>query len=217
MKTALMHWIVPPKQKLFCILTACCITGISVNAPAETAPITSSGLNTQISGPIAVDGNVQYNITGGTRAGTNLFHSFGEFGVPNHTIANFHNNSNSGLVTANILARVTGGNESQIFGTIRTIEFGSANLFLMNPAGFLFGPNATLDVGGMASFTSADYLRLSDGKHGGYFYADPAKPSLLTAYPVAAFGFLGSNPEAITVQEASLERLGSRWSEETSP
>lgn len=201
-----MHWIVPPKQKLFCILTACCITGISVNALAETAPITSSGLNTQISGPIAVDGNVQYNITGGTRAGANLFHSFGEFGVPDHTIANFHNDS--GLATSNILGRVTGGNESQIFGTIRTSEFSGTNLFLMNPAGFLFGPDATVNVGGMASFTSAEYLRLSDGKHGGYFYADPAKPSLLTAYPVAAFGFLGSNPDAITVHGSEFRATG---------
>ena len=33
----------------------------------------------------------------------------------------------------------------------------------MNPAGFLFGPNATVNVGGMVSFTSADYLRLADG------------------------------------------------------
>ena len=30
----------------------------------------------------------------------------------------------------------------------------------MNPAGFLFGPNATMNVGGMVAFTSADYLRL---------------------------------------------------------
>ena len=37
--------------------------------------------------------------------------------------------------------------------------FGNANLFLMNPAGFLFGPNATVNVGGMVAFTTADYLR----------------------------------------------------------
>src|SRR5262245_37120750 len=38
-------------------------------------PITSSGLNTQVSGPIAVGGQTQFNITGGTRpgGGTNLF------------------------------------------------------------------------------------------------------------------------------------------------
>ena len=51
-----------------------------------------------------------------------------------------------------------GGNLSNIFGTIQTTGFGNANLFLMNPAGFLFGPNATVNVGGMVSFT---FSRLS--------------------------------------------------------
>ena len=57
-------------------------------------PITSSGLNTQISAPTnLLGGKVQYDITGGTRPGNgaNLFHSFGEFGVPNNNIANFLN------------------------------------------------------------------------------------------------------------------------------
>ena len=51
----------------------------------------------------------------------------------------------------NILGRVTGGNLSSIFGTIQTTGFGNANLFLMNSAGFLFGPNATVSVGGMVT------------------------------------------------------------------
>src|SRR5688572_10660358 len=68
--------------------------------------ITSSGLNTQISGPISVGGQTQLSITGGTRpgGGTNLFHSFGNFNVPNNNIANFL--KNSGLPTSNILGRV---------------------------------------------------------------------------------------------------------------
>jgi filamentous hemagglutinin family protein len=81
--------------------------------------------------------------------------------VPINTTANFLNNS--GIPTSNILARVTGGNISNILGTIQTTGFGNANLFLMNPAGFLFGPKATLNVGGMVAFTTADYLRLADG------------------------------------------------------
>ncbi len=60
-----------------------------------SAPITESGLNTQVSGAINVGGNIQYNITGGTRPsnGANVFHSFGEFGVPLNTIANFQNDA----------------------------------------------------------------------------------------------------------------------------
>jgi filamentous hemagglutinin family protein len=158
------------------------------------SPITASGLNTTVT----QSGNA-YIITGGTRpsGGASLFHSFGEFKVPTNNIANFLNDS--GLTTSNILGRVTGGNLSSIFGTIQTTGFGSANLFLMNPAGFLFGPNATVNVGGMVSFTSADYLRLADGER---FNAVPnaAADAGLSTAPVAAYGFLGSNPGAITVQ-----------------
>src|SRR6187551_2553358 len=169
--------------------------------PVQAAsPITSSGLNTQVSLPSTLpSGKVQYDITGGTRpgGGTNLFHSFGDFNVPNNNIANFLNNS--GLATSNILGRVTGGNLSNIFGTIQTTGFGNANLFLMNPAGFLFGPNATINVGGMVSFTSADYLRLADGVRFNTV-PDAATDALLSTAPVAAYGFLGSNPGVITVQ-----------------
>src|SRR5262249_24322000 len=61
----------------------------------------------------------------------------------------------------------------------------------------------TINVGGMVSFTSADYLRLADGAR---FNAIPnaAADALLSAAPVAAFGFLGSNPGAITVQGGQL-------------
>jgi filamentous hemagglutinin family protein len=168
-------------------------------------PITSSGLNTQVSGPIAGPGGAtQFNITGGMRPGNgpNLFHSFGNFSVPTNNIANFLN-SEPALPTTNILGRVTGGNVSSIFGTIQTTGFGNANLFLMNPAGFLFGPTATLNVGGMVTFTSADYLRFSDNAR---FNAasNAAADALLSTAPVAAFGFLGSNPGAITVQGSQL-------------
>ena len=55
----------------------------------------------------------------------------------------------------------------------------------------------------MVAFTTADYLRLADGKlfnATSYATAD----ALLSAAPVAAFGFLGSNPSAIAVQGGTL-------------
>ena len=187
-------------------------------ACAQDVPITLSGLHTQVSDPLAVvGGHIQYDITGGTRpgGGVNLFHSFGDFNVPTNNIANFLNSGSvdlagnllpAGLPTSNILGRVTGGDPSVIFGMIQTNGpggFGNANLFLMNPTGFLFGPNATVNVGGMVSFTSADYLRLANGV---LFNAIPnaTTDALLSAAPVAAFGFLGSNPGAITVQGSQL-------------
>jgi filamentous hemagglutinin family protein len=184
---------------IFCTPGILVVSDQHVLAQVTTA-ITPSGLNTQVSAPTPLpSGQITHDITGGTRpgSGTNLFHSFGDFSVGPNNTANFLNET--GLPTSNILGRVTGGNISNIFGTIQTTNFGNANLFLMNPAGFLFGPTATLNVGGMVAFTSADYLRLADGAR---FNAVPkvAADALLSTWPVAAFGFLGSNPGAITVQ-----------------
>jgi filamentous hemagglutinin family protein len=178
-------------------------------------PVTSSGLHTHVNlSAISPAEKTQYDITGGTRpgGGTNLFHSFGDFNLPTNNIANFLNgvsfdvNGNplpTGLRTTNILGRVTGGNISDIFGTIQASGFGNANLFLMNPAGFIFGPNATVNVGGMMTFTTANHLKLADNF---LFNAVPdvATDALLSASPVAAFGFTGSNPHAIDFKGGQL-------------
>ena len=170
-------------------------------AATSITPTPGAGdLNTTIT----QNGNI-YNITNGTRAETNVFHSFGDFSIGSGDIANFKNTPINGSLplTSNILARVTGGDISNIYGTIQATGFGNANLFLMNPAGFLFGANATVNVGGMVAFTSADYLRLTDGAR---FNAIPnaTTDALLTTAPVAAFGFIGSNPGPITVQGGRL-------------
>jgi filamentous hemagglutinin family protein len=186
------------------LFLVCAYTDMA-RAQAPLPPITSSGLNTQVSAPIPINGKTQYDITGGTRFGTNLFHSFGQFNVPTNNIANFLNDTPH-LATSNILGRVTGPNPSSIFGTIKTTDFGNANLFLMNPAGIIFGPNTSLSVGGSVTFTTANYLRLAEagGTNAGIFHADPNLTSVLTSAPVIAFGFLSSNPATISVQGSNL-------------
>ncbi|NOS82222.1 MAG: filamentous hemagglutinin N-terminal domain-containing protein, partial [Nitrospira sp.] len=200
--TLTIRWVVISSALAFCTgqLGA---SPQSVHADTSISPTGETGspasLGTVITPGSAPTGLCTVNcvITGGTRAGSNLFHSFGEFSVGPGDTATFRNDS--GLATDNILGRVTGGIRSDIFGRIQTSDFGNANLFLINPAGFLFGPGATINVGGMVSFTSADYLKSADGAR---FNVDPSPIDnvLLSAEPVAAFGFLGSNPGAITVQ-----------------
>ena len=164
--------------------------------------ITTSGLGTNVT----LTGNT-YEITGGTRLenGSNLFYSFGEFGLTAVETAMFLNTTPL-ISTTNILSRVTNGNPSSILGTIDTLSYPGANLFLINPAGIVFGPSTTLNVGGSVAFTTANYLQLAeaDGANAGIFHANPLSASLLTSAPVVAFGFLNSSPGAITVQGSTL-------------
>jgi filamentous hemagglutinin family protein len=151
-------------------------------------------------GTIVTPGGATTTITGGTRPGNgpNLFHSFGQFSIAASNTANFSNDS--GLTTSNILARVTEGSRSDIFGTIRTTGFGTANLYLLNPAGVVFGPTASLSVGGSVHVSTADYLRFSDGAK--VFSNVSPNPSVLTAASPVAFGFLGPTPAGITITQS---------------
>ncbi|MBD1809276.1 CHAT domain-containing protein [Microcoleus sp. FACHB-SPT15] len=97
---------------------------------------------------VTQDGN-QFNISGGSLSGdsANLFHSFQQFELDSGQIANFLSKPE----IINILGRVVGGDASIINGLIQ-VSGGNSNLFLMNPAGIVFGQNATLNV--PANFTA---------------------------------------------------------------
>ncbi|MBE9094759.1 S-layer family protein [Tychonema sp. LEGE 07203] len=96
-------------------------------------------------------------IQGGATRGVNLFHSFGEFNVGEGRGAYFANPN--GIL--NIFTRVTGGNSSNILGTLGVQ--GNANLFLINPRGIIFGPNARLDLRGSFIGSSADSIVFNNG------------------------------------------------------
>ncbi len=120
----------------------------------------------------------------GKQVGGNLFESFSQFNLNRFQTATFTGPSN----VQNILARVTSGSPSSIDGKIKTDPMmGDANLFLMNPAGVLFGKDAQLDVKGSFAVSTANYLKLADG---GKFNTCLGGGDLLTAAPVSAFGFL---------------------------
>ncbi|MEO5333165.1 MAG: filamentous hemagglutinin N-terminal domain-containing protein [Magnetococcus sp. YQC-5] len=124
----------------------------------------------------------------GKTLGKNLFHSFAKFDLAAGETADFQGSS-----IINIISRVTGGTKSHIDGTIKSSVSG-ANLYLMNPNGVMFGPNASLDLSGSFHVTTADYLKFSETEH---FSADKKQTSHLVAVDPVAFGFLNSKPSTI--------------------
>ncbi|MEO0769826.1 MAG: filamentous hemagglutinin N-terminal domain-containing protein [Cyanobacteria bacterium J06649_4] len=133
-----------------------------------------SSIVTPIATPDVISDDAQpstYSITGGARRDSNLFHSFEQFSVQTGEIASFANSSS----VENIISRVTGNAVSNINGTLQTQ--GNANLFLLNPAGIVFGSGAQLDIGG-SFLASTGGLRFDNGFL--YSGAIASPPPLLT-------------------------------------
>ncbi|HEY9623412.1 MAG TPA: S-layer family protein [Crinalium sp.] len=142
-------------------------------------------------------------IQGGAQRGGNLFHSFRDFSVAADRGAFFVNPSND---LQNILARVTGNSRSDILGGLGILNApgvtSNPNLFLINPNGILFGPNATLNVGGSFLATTANAVRLGDS---GFFSASaPATSNLLSINP-SALVFNQSAAQPISLSTATLQ------------
>jgi filamentous hemagglutinin family protein len=123
---------------------------------------------------IIPDGANRAVITGGTRSqnGSNLFHSFQEFNIRENRSVYFQNPAG----VQNILTRVTGRDPSDILGTLGVL--GAANLFLLNPNGIFFGPDARLQIGGAFVASTANSFRFPDG--GEFSATNPQPPPLLT-------------------------------------
>jgi filamentous hemagglutinin family protein len=143
--------------------------------------------------------NPNFQIDGGATQLTNLFHSFSEFSVPAGGEAFFNN----AMAVQNIISRVTGSLPSDIQGTIRAN--GMANLFLINPQGIIFGPNARLSIGGSFIASTANSVIFQDGVQFSATNPDPA--SLLTVSIPIGLQF-NPNPGSIENQARTTGSLG---------
>lgn len=183
--------------KIWCktsYLLAIILLFCSEKASSQIVP--DDSLNTQVN-----QNNDITEITEGQTRGNNQFHSFQQFSLPSGSEAFFDNDNNIG----NIFSRVTGGNVSNIDGLIRAN--GGANLYLINPAGIIFGENARLDIGGSFLASTADSILFPEGVE--FSASNPQAQPLLTINAPIGLN-LGNNPEEIinrSVADGFVENL----------
>ncbi|MBS3028639.1 MAG: filamentous hemagglutinin N-terminal domain-containing protein [Dolichospermum sp. DET50] len=168
------------------------VINISKNAIAQITPDNTLGAESSTIN----HGALKDIINGGATRGTNLFHSFQEFNVDAGKSVYFANPTG----IENILTRVTGGNVSNILGTLG-VE-GTANLFLINPNGIFFGNGASLDIRGSFTATTADSIKL--GENGLFSATAPATSHLLNIQPEALFRNALRNQQAEIKSEGNL-------------
>ncbi|MGL5808057.1 MAG: filamentous hemagglutinin N-terminal domain-containing protein [Xenococcaceae cyanobacterium] len=150
--------IQPKTVKIILFAFLICLLPLPTKAQEITPDGTTATEVTTLDGSnFDIGGGDSLRDSSASRAGGNLFHSFGNFGVTTGGSANFLNSPD----VENIINRVTGGNVSSIDGLIKAN--GGANLFLINPAGIIFGQNARLDIGGSFLGNTADSLLFNDG------------------------------------------------------
>ncbi|MDY6936038.1 MAG: filamentous hemagglutinin N-terminal domain-containing protein [Cyanobacteriota bacterium] len=171
---------------------------LSGASPAIAQLIPDGTLGTESSIVTPLDA-LNDRIDGGAVRGGNLFHSFGEFNIDTGRGAFFDNPA----AVDNILTRVTGGNPSNIFGTLGVL--GDANLFLVNPSGIVFGPEARLDVGGSFFASTAGGILFPDGYE--FSATNPDAPPLLTVNVPIGLQF-GANPGGIINQSVATNDAG---------
>ncbi len=140
------------------LVAAIASLAIATPAIAQSIVPAADGIGTLVHS----DGST-YTLHGGSQAGDNLFHSFQRFGLSPGEIAHFLAQPS----TRTILARVVGGEASVIDGLIQ-VTGGQPHLYLMNPAGLLFGAQASLNVPADFVATTATGIGF-DG--GGWFNA----------------------------------------------
>jgi filamentous hemagglutinin family protein len=175
------------------LLYAISLVGFSSSAAlAQTIPDNTLGSESSTVNQDETIGDTLVDlIEGGATRGKNLFHSFSEFNVGDGSAVYFANPNG----IANILTRITGNNPSEIFGTLGVD--GTANLFLLNPNGIVFGENAALDLNGSFLATTADSYIFENGFE--YSASNPKAPPLLTVNMPIGLQF-GKKAEAIEVR-----------------
>jgi filamentous hemagglutinin family protein len=177
-----------PQSPLVALIASTLLIFLGAPAIAQITPDASLGAEQSTVAPPGI-------INGGATRGANLFHSFSNFNVPNGGSIYFANPAG----IERIFSRVTGTTRSNILGTLGVL--GNADLFLLNPNGIVFGPNARLDVRGSFIASTANSLVFDNGV--AFSATNPQAPPLLTVNVPIGLQY-GSNPPGRIVSQGFL-------------
>ncbi|MBE9028474.1 CHAT domain-containing protein [filamentous cyanobacterium LEGE 11480] len=175
------------RSRFLLALMAWSVYAASFNPSVFAQPIVPTTTDTVVSPVDATQ--QQWLIQGGTQAGGNLFHQFQTFGLDKGQTATFRSNT----TVNNIFGRVNGGQPSLINGALQ-VSGGNSNLFLINPAGVIFGRDARLDLPGAFSATTADALEFGNQ---GWFNGQAANQYGNLTGDVTGYAWLNPNPGAV--------------------
>jgi filamentous hemagglutinin family protein len=187
------------------------------SAIAEIIPTTN-----ETATEVTVSSPNQLDISGGQTSGDghNLFHRFEQFDLQTGQTANF--------ITVpdiqNVLSHIQ-GSASNIDGLLQ-ITGSSANLYLINPSGILFGPNAQLNLPGDLTVTTATSVSFGNQLFSATgavadllanqtidystFFGNPTAFDFATNAAIVNLGHLAVSPNrAITMMGATLLNTGS--------
>ena len=186
-----------------------------------TAAITLGSLALRANAEIVYDGSTgpagrplkqlnRYLIPGqtGSSFGGNLLHSFEVFDLSNGETARFFPGAVDGSQVDLLIARVTGGNESNLAGTLLLDPgYGNADLLFVNPAGIVFGSGINLDVPNAFYASTANELHF-DGLLAPVLTGVPSAPPLdvAAALQLTELGFTDASPDLpdLRLENASL-------------
>lgn len=137
-------------------------TTLPIDITIEPAPATPTNIQPATPATTVVQQDNQFTIIGGQSSGTtapNLIHQFQQFDLGSTDEANFVVNPD----VANVISLINDIQPSSIDGLLKLTSsdpnFASgANLFLMNPAGIIFGENISLNLPADLTATTASAL-----------------------------------------------------------
>lgn len=149
------------------------VTSQIIMSPAQAEIVFSDG-STQ-SGQIMIDASQ------GITNGANLLHTFDTFNIQTTESATFTGPD----VIDHVIARINGSGASTIDGLLKS-SIVTADLYLINPNGIMWGENAQIDVDGGLFVSTANILGFADGSQ--LLISDSGASGFTAAAP-SDFGF----------------------------